>query len=103
MTHTSGLPPFKEYWRTSTSKKETLSDIFVEPLEYEPGTKVLYSDLGIILMAEIIQRLTGQPLNELAEHYIFEPLHMQNSMYLPPKKLGLRLHQRKLIISCGIA
>ncbi|MGB2629580.1 MAG: glycoside hydrolase family 3 N-terminal domain-containing protein [Candidatus Acidiferrum sp.] len=87
MTHTSGLPPFKEYWRTSTSKKETLSDIFVEPLEYEPGTKVLYSDLGIILMAEIIQRLTGQPLNELAEHYIFEPLHMQNSMYLPPKKL----------------
>lgn len=87
MTHTSGLPPFKEYWRTSTSKRETLSDIFVEPLEYEPGTKVLYSDLGIILMAEIIQRLTGQPLNELAEHYIFEPLHMQNSMYLPPKKL----------------
>ena len=87
MTHTSGLPPFKEYWRTSTGKKDTLSHIFVEPLEYEPGTKVVYSDLGIILMAEIIQRLTGKPLDELANEYIFGPLGMKNSTYNPTKKL----------------
>ncbi|MGB8323931.1 MAG: glycoside hydrolase family 3 N-terminal domain-containing protein [Candidatus Acidiferrum sp.] len=87
MTHTSGLPPFKEYWRTSTGKADTLQRIFAEPLEYEPGTKVVYSDLGIILMAEIIQRLTGKPLNELANAYIFHPLGMKDSMYLPPKSL----------------
>jgi len=87
MTHTSGLPPFKEYWRTSTGKQDTLSHIFVEPLEYEPGTKVVYSDLGIILMAEIIQRLTGKPLDELANEYIFGPLGMKNSTYNPTKKL----------------
>ena len=85
MTHTSGLPPFKEYWRTSTSKQETLSKIFAEPLEYEPGTKVVYSDLGIILMAEIIQRLTGKPLDMLANENIFGPLGMKHSMYNPPK------------------
>jgi beta-N-acetylhexosaminidase len=87
MTHTSGLPPFKEYWRTSTSKQETLRRIFAEPLEYEPGTKVVYSDLGIILMAEIIQRLTGQPLDQLANEYIFGPLGMKHSMYNPPKDI----------------
>jgi beta-N-acetylhexosaminidase len=87
MTHTSGLPPFKEYWRTSKGKADTLSKIFAEPLEYEPGTKVVYSDLGIILMAEIIQRLTGNPLDQLAREYIFDPLGMSNSMYNPPKKL----------------
>ena len=87
MTHTSGLPPFKEYWRTSKGKAETLGMIFAEPLEYEPGTKVEYSDLGIILMAEIIQRLTGKPLDELAHTFIFGPLGMNNTMYLPPKKL----------------
>jgi beta-glucosidase-like glycosyl hydrolase/CubicO group peptidase (beta-lactamase class C family) len=87
MTHTSGLPPFKEYWRTSTGKEETLRRIFAEPLEYEPGTKVVYSDLGIILMAEIIQRLTGKPLEQLANEYIFGPLGMKNSMYKPPKDL----------------
>ncbi|HKM81952.1 MAG TPA: glycoside hydrolase family 3 N-terminal domain-containing protein, partial [Candidatus Acidoferrum sp.] len=87
MTHTSGLPPFKEYWRTSQGKADTLRMIFAEPLEYEPGTKVEYSDLGIILMAEIIQRLTGKPLDELARSLIFGPLAMKNTMYLPPKNL----------------
>jgi beta-N-acetylhexosaminidase len=87
MTHTSGLPPFKEYWRTSKGKADTLSKIFAEPLEYEPGTKVVYSDLGIILMAEIIQRLTGKSLDQLAREYIFDPLGMSSSMYNPPKKL----------------
>jgi beta-N-acetylhexosaminidase len=87
MTHTSGLPPFKEYWRTSKGKSDTLKDIFAEPLEYEPGTKVVYSDLGIILMAEIIQRLTGKPLDQLAREYIFGPIGMKDTMYNPPKRL----------------
>jgi CubicO group peptidase (beta-lactamase class C family) len=87
MTHTSGLPPFKEYWRTSKGKEDTLRMIFAEPLEYEPGTKMIYSDLGIILMAEIIERLTGCKLDDLAREYIFEPLLMKNTMYKPPKKL----------------
>src|SRR6266568_3261184 len=42
LTHTSGLPPFKEYWRTSKNKQDTLAKIFAEPLEYEPGTKEIY-------------------------------------------------------------
>jgi CubicO group peptidase (beta-lactamase class C family) len=87
MTHTSGLPPFKEYWRTSKGKADTLRMIFAEPLESEPGTKMVYSDLGIILMAEIIERLTGRTLDDLAKEYIFTPLAMNDSMYKPPKKL----------------
>jgi len=87
LTHTSGLPAFKEYWRTSKSKQDTLTKIFAEPLEYEPGTKEIYSDLGIILMAEIIERLTGRTLDDLAKAYIFAPLAMKDTMFRPPKKL----------------
>jgi beta-glucosidase-like glycosyl hydrolase/CubicO group peptidase (beta-lactamase class C family) len=87
LTHTSGLPPFKEYWRTSKNKQDTLTKIFAEPLDYEPGTKEVYSDLGIILMAEIIERLTGRKLDDLAGSYIFSPLGMKDSMYRPPRKL----------------
>src|SRR6266566_1153769 len=86
LTHTSGLPPFKEYWRTSKSKQDTLTKIFAEPLDYEPGTKEVYSDLGIILMAEIIERLTGRTLDDLAKTTVFSPLGMNNTMYRPPKK-----------------
>lgn len=87
LTHTSGLPAFKEYWRTSKSKEETLARIFAEPLDYEPGTKEVYSDLGIILMAEIIERLTGRKLDELAKNDIFAPLGMKDTTYRPAKKL----------------
>src|SRR5882762_2569762 len=77
LTHTSGLPAFKEYWRTSKDKQDTLARIFAEPLEYEPGTKMIYSDLGIILMAEIIERLTGRTLDDLTKAYVFNPLAMK--------------------------
>jgi beta-N-acetylhexosaminidase len=87
MTHTSGLPGVRDYWQTSKGKADTLRMIFAEPLEYEPGTKMVYSDLGIILMAEIVQRLTGEPLDKLAKEYIFDPLSMKNSMYNPPRAL----------------
>jgi len=87
LTHTSGLPPFKEYWRTSKSKQAVLDKIFVEALEYEPGTREVYSDLGIILMAEIIERLTGKPLDVLAREFLFSPMAMANTMYRPPKKV----------------
>ena len=87
LTHTSGLPPFKEYWRTSRNKQDTLTKIFAEPMEYEPGAKEVYSDLGIILMAEIIERLTGRTLDDLARSTIFSPLGTQDTMYRPPKKL----------------
>jgi beta-glucosidase-like glycosyl hydrolase/CubicO group peptidase (beta-lactamase class C family) len=87
LTHTSGLPPFKDYWRTSKSKQDTLDKIFAEPLESAPGTKMVYSDLGIILMAEIVERLTGRPLDDLAKEYIFRPVGMDNTTYNPPKKL----------------
>jgi beta-N-acetylhexosaminidase len=86
LTHTSGLPAFKEYWRTSKGKADTLARIFAEPLEYEPGTKEIYSDLGIILMAEIIERLTGRTLDDLAKTFVFSPLGMKDTMYRPPKK-----------------
>jgi len=87
LTHTSGLPPFKEYWRTSKSKQDTLDKIFAEPLEYQPGAKEVYSDLGIILMAEIAERLTGKPLDLLAREFVFSPLAMANTMYTPRKKM----------------
>src|SRR5467141_3087465 len=87
LTHTSGLPAFKEYWRTSKSKQDTLAKIFAEPLEYEPAAKEIYSDLGIILMAEIVERLTGRTMDDLAKSYIFSPLGMKDTMYRTPKKL----------------
>jgi CubicO group peptidase (beta-lactamase class C family) len=48
---------------------------------------VEYSDLGFILLGEIVQRLTGIPLDEYAKQHIFAPLGMNASQFNPPRKL----------------
>ena len=91
LTHTSGLPAYIKYFLEVKGKSEILKRIFAEPLVAEPGTQTTYSDLGIILMGEILERVTGRPLDQLARERIFMPLGMKDSMYNPPKSLMARI------------
>ena len=63
---------------------DNLALVLREPLVNEPGTKVVYSDLGFILLGEIVERLTGQDLGSFAKAEIFEPLGMNHTMFEPP-------------------
>ena len=54
--------------------------------EAEPGKQFRYSDLNFILLGEIVARVSGRPLQELARTEIFEPLGMTHSGYLPLEK-----------------
>ena len=60
-------------------------------LVYEPGTKSLYSDLGLILLGEILERVAGQPLDAFARERIFEPLGMKDTLYRPGPELLPRI------------
>jgi beta-N-acetylhexosaminidase len=87
LTHSSGLPAHKDYFLTLHSKREFIAAICNEPLEYAPGTKTIYSDLGFILLGEILERATGKTVDQLAHDQIFSPLDMANTMFNPPKTL----------------
>jgi CubicO group peptidase (beta-lactamase class C family) len=50
------------------------------PLLFTPGTAFEYQSMGILLAAEIVERLAGMPLPELEEKEIFGPLGMKNSV-----------------------
>jgi len=91
LTHTSGLATHKPYFETARNKRELLHRIFAEPLTFEPGTQAAYSDLGFILLGEIVERMTGQGLDTLARERILAPLGMTASMYNPPKSLRARI------------
>jgi CubicO group peptidase (beta-lactamase class C family) len=80
-THTSGLPPWKPLYKTQAPS--ALADILATPLEHETGTHYAYSDLGYILIGEILQRVTGKPLDTLAQERIFTPCNMQHSGFRP--------------------
>ena len=91
LTHSSGLPAHKDYFLTVHSKREMVAGICNEPLEYAPGTKTIYSDLGFILLGEILERATGRTVDQLALERIFAPLGMTDTAFKPSKSLASRI------------
>lgn len=92
LTHTSGLPADHPDKR-NICKEQLEKDIFHMDLLFEPGTQVLYSDLGFILLKDILETVTDTPLESLAKKQIFAlyiclipvlTLYTKNSVHQPP-------------------
>ena len=60
-------------------------------LAYEPGTKSVYSDLGIILLGDILERVGETPFEKMARQRVLEPLEMKDAQYRPPAELLPRI------------
>lgn len=91
MLHDSGLPGIRQFFKDTKGYDAIIARAASEPLVHEPGTTVEYSDLGFMLLGEIVQRLTGETLDQFARENIFEPLEMKNSMFNPPRSLRSRI------------
>src|SRR2546421_1416524 len=87
LTHTSGLPAWRPLYLVSDSVEGALAAIANEPLEYNPGERVVYSDLGFITLGFLMLRLTGRSLIELAQQKIFRPLQLQHTFFNPKEAL----------------
>jgi beta-N-acetylhexosaminidase len=85
LTHTSGLPAHVDYFRTLATRRDLVAGVVQAPLVCTPATQSVYSDLGFILLGEIIARLTGRALDQLARERIFEPLGMHSTAFNPPE------------------
>ena len=91
LLHTAGLPAHREFYKDAKGRDAIFRRVCAEPLVAEPGTKVEYSDLGFILLGEIVERLTGQTLNQFAHEKIFAPLGMNHSYFNPPRALRAQI------------
>ncbi|MGE6257769.1 serine hydrolase domain-containing protein [Heyndrickxia sporothermodurans] len=76
LTHTSGLPAHKPFYRESLSKEEYIHRICKEPLISQVGERVTYSDLGLILLYKIIEIATNEKFENHVTREIFDPLNM---------------------------
>ena len=84
LTHTSGLPAWRPLYILAEGERDrALSVIANEDLAYQPGTRVVYSDLGFIILGFLLDQLTGVQISELARAEIFEPLGLQNTFFNP--------------------
>jgi len=91
LTHTSGLgrtlnrsPDWSEHATAFTA-------LCAVETPNPPGTVCLYSDLNFILLGELIQRVSGSKLNEFVAKYVFQPLRMTDTGFVPPPALMPRI------------
>ncbi|HXQ73763.1 MAG TPA: serine hydrolase [Pyrinomonadaceae bacterium] len=84
LTHTSGLPAWRPLYVLAEDERERAAGAIASlDLEYKPGTRVVYSDLGFIALGILLERMTGHQLTNLAQHEIFEPLNLKQTFFNP--------------------
>jgi CubicO group peptidase (beta-lactamase class C family) len=97
LAHCSGLPAWRPFYQRITeiekggrvnlmasygAKEFTYEEIHREKLEAVPGKKVVYSDLGFIILGETIEKVTSVALNRFCREKIFRPLGLRATDYI---------------------
>ncbi len=90
LTHRSGLPAGRDLWREAWSPADAQRLVLQTPLEYSPGTRYIYSDLGADILGFIAERASGRKLDELLQEKVFTPLGMTETWYRVPSAARAR-------------
>ncbi|HLN98824.1 MAG TPA: serine hydrolase domain-containing protein [Pyrinomonadaceae bacterium] len=84
LTHSSGLPAWRPLSLLTEGKVDRVIPAIANlDLEYQPGTRVVYSDLGFIILGLLLERLTGKGIAELAQKEIIRPLALKSTFFNP--------------------
>lgn len=101
LTHSSGIDWWAPLYEEIAGQPEYVKRIVAMDLKSEPGAKALYSDLGLILLGEVLQRLTGESLEAFAKKHILEPLGMKDTRYRPGQELLPRIAPAEVVAERG--
>jgi CubicO group peptidase (beta-lactamase class C family) len=91
LTHSGGLEAGANIYATARGREQYLYQINARPLEYAPGSNMIYSDWDMILLQLVMERITGKTLDVLANEKIFRPLGMIDTQFQPPIALRPRI------------
>jgi uncharacterized protein YbbC (DUF1343 family)/CubicO group peptidase (beta-lactamase class C family) len=83
LTHTSGYRPDFDLGEKWTGRDGMLAALKKEKLRNPPGTRFVYSDIGFIVLGEIVQRVSSLPLNEYAKQEFISDLKFKDSFFTP--------------------
>jgi CubicO group peptidase (beta-lactamase class C family) len=83
LAHSSGLPDYARLFERAHSREELMKLAFKVPLVADPGTNAEYSDIGFILLGEILERIAGEPLDIFCAREIWTPLRMKSTCFHP--------------------
>ena len=91
LTHSSGLPAWRPLYKEAEDPAGALALAIATPLDTAPGIRMVYSDIGAIILGEIVARVTGQRFDAFVKERVFTPLGMRETMFRPPDSLRERI------------
>src|SRR3982074_610053 len=84
LTHYSGLPPDLDLKSPWEGKETAFRMAFAEAPQQPPGSEFTYSDINFIVLGALVERVSGETLDQYAVRHIFGPLKMTHTRFLPP-------------------
>ncbi len=90
LTHQSGLTPDNSLRDYEEGPDKAWQRIWALPLTAEAGSRFLYSDVGFLVLGELVRRVSGRNVHEFSRQHIYGPLGMSETGYLPDEPLRKR-------------
>jgi CubicO group peptidase (beta-lactamase class C family) len=87
LTHTSGLPAHIKFYEQTQARDELVRLAYSTPLEVPPCSHTQYSDIGFIILGDVMEQLSREPLDRFCQREIFAPLGMRNTCFNPPESI----------------
>jgi CubicO group peptidase (beta-lactamase class C family) len=102
LTHSSGLRSHRDYHELCRDRDEVVAMVCRESLDAPPDTVVAYTDLGFILLGEIIERVSGLRIDTYARRNVFQPLGMTKTCYRPDSSLRPEIAATEVFPGIGV-
>ena len=83
LTHTAGLPAWADFYSATSGPAEALQSLLHTPLQHPTGSAMLYSDLGFLILGELIRRVSGIRLREFFQRALAHPLRLTQTAFRP--------------------
>ncbi len=87
LTHSAGLVQWQPLYYHAATTAQTYGVIRDMPLEWGVGTGRHYSDLGFMLLGDVVERVSGERLDAFVERELYRPLGLRSTVFVP-KALG---------------
>ncbi len=91
LTHSAGFEPFRLFYKMDCSVEARWDSVYDSKIYYKPGDSTKYSDIGLMLMGKIVEKISGMPQNEYLKKHVFAPLGMKDTDYNPNPDLLNRI------------
>jgi CubicO group peptidase (beta-lactamase class C family) len=102
LTHTSGFTAWLPLYSRYSDKASRIKAVMDQPLTNPPGTTYLYSDLNVIALGVLVERLRGEPLDAVIRERVTEPLGMAGTGYNPRDRVRTAATEYQALPSRGM-